>query len=157
MVPHAFPWSRVLLTVGLIVVSVAMYASVAGMGRGIYEPLGAGALPRLLSVSVGGLACVLLLQGLRDWQRAGPLEVNTGERPQFLLAALSCMLTLGYAAVMTMGGVGFRAATFAYVLTLGLLLSRWRVRTLPALLLAAGIMSFGVHYLFTRVLVVDLP
>ena len=77
------------------------------------------------------------------------------------------LLTIGYALLLQTTSIGFRVATFAFVVVAGLTLywcgdpqGRTRRSTSAAastLCLVAVCLSLGIHYLFTQVLVVDLP
>ncbi len=82
---------------------------------------------------------------------------DLGFEPRTRLASGCVALTVAYALSMTLGWAGFRLATFVYVLLAGLILTRSRLRSLPAVVLMAVAMGFGVHYVFTRIFVIDLP
>jgi hypothetical protein len=66
-------------------------------------------------------------------------------------------LIVAYVAAMTVEWASFRPATFVYVLLTGMLLTREKKRALPVLVVLATAMSFGIHHVFTRVFVIDLP
>lgn len=72
-------------------------------------------------------------------------------------ALLCLLLTVAYVWVMALGWSGFRLATLVFVLAVGGTLARLRLRSLPPLIIAAVALSWGLHSLFTQVLVVDLP
>ena len=74
-------------------------------------------------------------------------------------AVAALALTALYAASLQAPWPGFRTATAAYVLALGLLLARGLDlrRVAPPLAAAAVAMSLGLHYVFTNLLVIDLP
>ncbi len=66
-------------------------------------------------------------------------------------------LTLAYVGIMNAQLLGFRTATVIFVPLVGLVLARGRWSALAPLTLIAVLMSFGVHFLLTNVLVIDLP
>lgn len=77
------------------------------------------------------------------------------------------LLTIGYALLLQTTSIGFRLATFAFVVVAGITVY-WggdpQQRTKRSILAAASTLcllavclSLGIHYLFTQVLVVDLP
>ena len=73
-----------------------------------------------------------------------------------LVAAAVIGLTCLYVLVLQLEWTGFRVATGVFIAVSGGLLAR-RWATLPALAGLAIGLSFGIHFVFTRLLVVDLP
>jgi len=75
-----------------------------------------------------------------------------------LARAIVCLgLTAAFAFSLGSGWPGIRATTVVFVVGVGAVLSRTRRATFPTLGVVALSMGFGVHYLFTRVFVIDLP
>lgn len=64
---------------------------------------------------------------------------------------------LGYVFVLQFFSFDYRLATGIFVLLVGGYLTRGRKQLGPAVGLMALLLGFGLHFLFTRVLVVDLP
>jgi tripartite-type tricarboxylate transporter receptor subunit TctC len=105
------------------------------------------------------------------FQRRNRVSVDSdSSRASKSLAATSLsvvLLTIGYVFLLQTTSIGFRVATFGFVVVAGLTLY-WggnphgrTTRSISAaastLCLVAVCLSLGVHYLFTQVLVVDLP
>lgn len=151
------PVLRLSFALVLIGVATVFYLDTRDLQGGVYEPLGPGAFPRLLSLSIIALAAVMLVQSFVTLWRGAVAAKAAGYRPRADLAAATCLLSVVYVAAMDTGLAGFRLATFVFVLVLALLLMRFAWRRLPAVLAVALLMSLGLHYLFTEVFVVDLP
>jgi len=73
------------------------------------------------------------------------------------LAIWTLLLTVGYLALLSLRVIDFRIVTFAYVLAVGGVLTGWRSSALLAMVGLAGVLSCGVHFLFTRVFTLLLP
>lgn len=67
------------------------------------------------------------------------------------------VLLVGYVAMLTLGLVGFRTVTLVFVWATMMLLLPKRPASLAAATVVAVGLSFGLHSLFTEVLVIDLP
>ncbi len=104
------------------------------------------------------LTAALGLWAWRSTRRAGgpvPGRRRIGSSHRWLSAAVVAVTCL-YVALLQQGWLGFRPATIGFIVVVGSLLARrWSV--LPLLGPLAIGLSFGIHYLFTSVLVVDLP
>ena len=144
-----------------------------------YEPLGPAFLPRALSVSLIVLAIPVFVQALRKWRRETSQAIapevsrpDTGAersaepgatvtvRKRPLLSLLTGILTVVYIAAIRV--VGFRLSTVVLVLALGAALYRRerKGRPLPffiTLVVLAFGMSQLLFFVFTRILVVNLP
>jgi hypothetical protein len=83
--------------------------------------------------------------------------VSTDFQPQTALAIQTLALTALYIVAFEAAWPGYRAATALYVVALGWLLARRERISYAALAAIAAVMSFGLHYLFTNVFVIDLP
>ena len=64
---------------------------------------------------------------------------------------------VGYVVVLQFANIDYRIATGVFVLLVGGYLARSCRRLWPVVFLTALMLSIGLHFLFTRVLVVDLP
>ena len=118
------------------------------------EPIGPAAFPRWTGV------ILIILSGLTAWRSArimrstAPGESGT-VRIDFLVWL--GLLTLAYYLVMQFEFLGFRWATVAYAFLLTMALTDWRPGALPAATFWALSLGIGVHWIFTRLLFVDLP
>ena len=139
-------------------------------------------LPRtveLTLIALGILAVPVTVGGWRDFARRRAerrASRNDSPQPRYRLAWLSALVTVAYPAAMTWG-VDFRVATFFFVLLLGSLLGRRRIArpeqqnvsteptprragplvSFAVLIAVAGLLSVGLHQLFTRLFVIDMP
>ena len=119
--------------------------------------------PNLVLGIVVMLALVVTFQTLPNGSTAvvGRQSVQENEERGYTtrpwLAVASILATAIYVLVMQMNWVGFRVATFAFILGLGLFLTRFNVKRLPMLLAIAIVMSLGLHWVFTNVFTVVLP
>ena len=87
-------------------------------------------------------------------------ESQSAKKPVIFLL----LMTLGYIVCLQATPIGFRAATVIYVWSAGVMLAHFsgvlasgRRRPMVVLSCLALVFGVGLHYLFTRVLVVDLP
>lgn len=95
---------------------------------------------------------------------SGAATAVTDKVPDRWMAFQVGALTIVFVACLAATSIGFRPLTFVFVLATGAVVAlrpgkeRTSARsTFISLGILALIMSFGVHFLFTRVLVVDLP
>lgn len=126
-----------------------------------FDPLGPARVPMAIAVVL-----ILIGAGILISNRVAPAPSDTGAdllaeetpaplRPRIALAAIAT--TVAYVGVMTLGILGFRAATLLFVLGLGGVLSRFRIRSMIPVAILAVAISFGFSWLFAEVLFVDLP
>ncbi len=124
-----------------------------------FDPLGPARMPMALAIVLILLGVGILVENPR--RRAAPAPiVATDEspaplRPEIALAAI--VVTVAYVGLMTFGLLGFRASTLLFVLGLGGILSRFRLRSMIPVAILAVAISFGFSWLFSEVLYVDLP
>ena len=86
---------------------------------------------------------------------AGKPELRT--RADYLALSVTIAATLSYVASMQLGWLSFRVSTMLFVLAVGCTLSRKQPRMMLVVALAAVLLGFGLHAIFTRVFVIDLP
>jgi hypothetical protein len=123
---------------------------------GSFEPLGPAPVPRAVALIVIGLSLVVMGSALGR-RRSGAIPPPPPYVPRPLDAAAILGLTVLYVALMGLGLLRFSIATTAFVTLSILLLDRFRVRSLPLALGLGLILGFGLQYIFTKILVVDLP
>ncbi len=83
-------------------------------------------------------------------------EASKGLKPRSLvLVVLS--LTFLYVAAMHAELLGYRAATFLYLAIIGPVLTLQNRNLLGVMAVLAVVLSFGLHFLFTELFVIDLP
>lgn len=171
-----------LLVAGLFGVSILMFVETLKLKPSQYEPLGPAALPRALSVALVLLAIPVFAQGIKKVR--GRKTVDTPEtstpatteeetpapepgpggfpkgpqRP--LLSLLTGFTTVVY--IFAIQLIGFRISSVVLLLFLGTILYRRErkmrpVTFFPTLIVLAVGMSQLLYFVFTRVLVVNLP
>ena len=116
--------------------------------------------PAIVAGVVIALAFVVLLQSKRAGRIRDPDKPSEGSQParaEVRLAIACAILTIAYVGAMAAGLFGFRTATIVFVPVLGGVLAHGRMRTFPPLALIAVVMSIGLHFILTNVLVIDLP
>ncbi len=92
----------------------------------------------------------------RSWNRsATPAAAKT--KPRFDLAILCGALTLAYVAAIGMSVSPFRGATTVFVLGMGFILGARQLRAVSVLFAIALAMGFGLDYVFSNLLSIDLP
>ena len=118
--------------------------------------------PKLVLGMVVMLFLVVVFQSLPRWhtgvvigERARAEQANYTLQPG--LAFASIVITAIYVMVMQNNWIGFQAATFVFIVGLGLLLTRMNSRQLPMLVAVAIAMSFGLHFVLTKVFAIVLP
>ncbi len=117
-------------------------------------------------------AAIVLVLSLLVWYRSRGDRRMTGEQDPIsfrgLLSSLSVILiTVVYVLGLQFTAIGFRVLTVCFVFAVGISIARYSAamagsrvsltRLLSLLGCVALLLSVGVHYLFTQVLVVDLP
>jgi hypothetical protein len=133
----------------------------------LFDPLGPGAVPRLVSGVLATLALLLVGRvalGLRVGHARQSMLVGVGPGGEALgyqqrpgLAVASFALAVLYVVAMQRGWVGFLAATLLFLAVLGALMTE-RTRRAQAVSLGVAIVTaLLLDYVFRTLLVVDLP
>lgn len=128
------------------------------LGPGYFEPVGPGPIPTGVAWVAIGLALTVIAQ--TAWRHARGAMVK-GDPPPYRPArrealAVSALLA-AYVAAMGLGWVGFAPATAIFLALAIWILAEFDPRALIGAAVIAPVMSFGLAWLFTRVLVTDLP
>lgn len=148
------------VAVGLALAAIGAAFVVEGwnLPPGFFEPVGPGPIPSAVAWCVIALSAVVVLQASVRLA-AGLLPPR--EPPAFETrgrdAVAVATLTVAYVAAMGLGLVGFALATTIYLVAAIGVLDGWRLRTLVPAACIAVVMGFGLAYVFTRILVTDLP
>jgi hypothetical protein len=132
-----------------------------------FDPLGPGSVPLGLSILLALLALLLLarlLLGLDTGAARQSLllglpdgSAGTSYRLRPDLAVLAAVSSLVYVAVLQAGWPGFVPATFVYLEVLGAAMLPRRRGPQAAALAIAALGALGLRWIFTRVLIIDLP
>jgi hypothetical protein len=153
----------------LLLGSGFIYLKSLGISDSPYEPLGAGFLPKCLSLLIFFGAIIILIQSLRKYH--GSKITQSGEKTSNIVKmepaykkqpALAILLVISiFFYILFIHIIGFRLATFFFIMIIGnLLYAKEKKLGLPLhiliITLIALIMSLGLFYLFTKVLFVNL-
>jgi len=144
------------LSIGVVVLlfAAAMFVASYDLPPPALEPVGPAAFPRAAAVILFGLAMAVMGSAIR--RNIAPREsVERRQRADLLLASIAA--TVVYFCAMQFEILGFRWATVIYAFLLTVILSDFKTAAiLPATIWAVSL-GFGVHWVFTRFLFVDLP
>ncbi len=136
----------------LIVISATALFGTLDIPPGKFEPLGSAPVPQAVAGLIIILALGLIVRACID-QR--PLAAAAADR--YLDATAVVVLTLLFVAAMNYRLATFAVLTSVYlIMTVGFL-TRFKRRSLPAVIAVGLITGFGCQYVFTRIFVVDLP
>jgi len=140
-----------------IVIAAAFLWDGWSLPPGAFEPIGAGPVPRAVAWMV--IALALAMMGEAGWRRTqgAPQAAALAYQPRPVVALIVMAGTIIYVATMALGWIGFAPATVVYLTAMIWLLADFRRNVLPVALVIALIMGYGLRYLFTRVLITDLP
>jgi len=130
-----------------------------------YDPLGAGAFPRIVSALLALLAVVLIARVLLG-KNIGDAEttliagfdgeeVEHRRRPWLALGVLGSLVA--YIAVLTATSAGFLWSTIVFVAAMGFVMSNRRPHDAVVAIVVGVAVGFALNFVFTRILVVALP
>jgi len=120
------------------------------------ESVGMPNLPAILFTAVMLLAVAAAIRAIRQRAAAPPRQDDEASHRTAVTVA-TLILTFFYALVLSRDWVDFRVATVVFVVASGITLAHRRRRMALWIVPLALILAFGLHYLFTRVFVTDLP
>ena len=151
-----------MLAVALAVFAAVLYQQATLLPPPFFDPLGSAAVPKFVALVLLALALGLVVQrafGLTGGGMAMPTSTTDEPtvRPAPLAAIGAIILPILYVASMQAGWLAFAQASSLFVLALGGLFARWRLRNLALLLPLALLTGYGLDYIFTEILYVDLP
>jgi len=111
------------------------------------------AMYALIATSLLGVATIV--QGVRTQNLR---LIATAKNSQDIVPQCVVALAIvGYILALQFGNVDYRIATCVFILLVGGSLTRQRRQLWPAICVTSLLLSLGLHFVFTRVLVVDLP
>jgi len=151
-----------ILAVCMIALSAAVWIAADRLPRPIFDPLGSGAVPKLVALLVMALAAAMLVQRLLGTADRGavpdpgdPTDRVAPLRPGIAVGAFAAIAACP--AVMDAGLLGFRETAFVFILALGGILSRFSRRTMTILVPTAAMLAVGLSWLFGGYFYIDLP
>jgi hypothetical protein len=153
-----------LYALALLAVAGVVLREAGKLAPAPFDPLGPKTFPAWICYGLIALALAMLarLAAGRDLGRAQhSMVLGLGQptehvrRPGMALALFG--LTVAYATALSLRGVGFTAATAAYLLVSGLVLSRFERRQILPIAAASIVAAIILNLIFRRVFVLDLP
>ena len=168
------PVIDIIAAAGLIVLSLIFLAATLDLPEPRYEPLGPAAVPKAISLLILVCAVVLMGRGLYHFirnggfaaLRSGPVPGAEDPGPGYQLrphlAVMVMILLVIYIGLLHWQVVGYRTGCTLFMLATGLLTLWYEKRAfkpfhLGILLVLTLLMAFGGYYVFTQILVIDLP
>ncbi len=168
------PATDVIAAASLILVAAVFFAATLDLRDSPYEPLGPASLPRALCILIFVCSVILMGRGILGVFRQGgfriskpgPETVPSGDiadfklRPQ--LAVTMMVFLIIYIGLLHWRMLGYRSGCFLFMMASGLVTLWYEKRAykpfhLAVLLVLTLLMSFGGYYVFTKILIVDLP
>ena len=154
--------AELILALCMMVLSAAVWIAADRLPPPIFDPLGSGAVPKLVASLVMVLAVAMLVQRLRGVADEGgvpgpgdPTEAVTPLRPGVALSAFAAIAA--FPAMMEAELLGFRETAFVFILALGGVLSRFSRRTMTVLVPTAAMLAISLSWIFGGRLYIDLP
>lgn len=151
------------ILIGLLLAGIAALIGwqSARIPKGVFDPIGSGQVPLVLSAILLALALWIVLRA--TWAaRAAPAPAPDASRPvaaAVLRGAGLAGVVLGYCLTLEFRVVAFELATFLFVVALGLIIRAGRptIGTLGVLVVLGVALGFGVKAIFTDILYLSLP
>jgi hypothetical protein len=144
---------------GLAVVaaSLALFWATLGLERHPMVPVGPGFYPRIVLGVIALMALALVASDVLARRRAAPAPpAAAGDAPNYRLVAIAFAAFAAY--VLALPWLGFRLATFLFLLAMPVLLERpGSRRRWVTVVLVAVIATAATYYAFERYLYVLLP
>lgn len=143
------------MALAAIAVAAAFLYDGRNLAPGILEPVGPGTIPNATAWLVIGLAAAMLVRTLWDGGRGPVGAAMAGER--WLDLAVLAGATGVYVGALGFGLVRYSIATAVFLALTIVWMAEERRRAVPAAIVVALVLGFGLDYLFRNVLVTDLP
>lgn len=142
----------IVVALALIVICAIVLFESRDLPPGTFEPLGSAPVPQ----ATAGLIILLCAFVIA---KAALTSGGEGDRVEqrYLDAGAMVLLTVVYVAAIHLRLATFAILTSIYLIATIGVLTRFRIKTLPAVIITALITAFGSQYVFTRIFIVDLP
>jgi hypothetical protein len=154
--------------------SLVFFAATLDLQEPRYEPLGPAAVPKTISLLILVCAVMLMGRGIYHFVRNGGFtalrseseaEIETpgpGYQLRPKLAVIVMIILVIYIGLLHWQVVGYRTGCILFMLATGLLTLWYEKRAfrpfhITVLLVLTLLMAFGGYYVFTQILVIDLP
>lgn len=148
-----------MLAAAIMAVCAAVFLGTLSLPAPSFEPLGSAAFPRAISVMIAVLCIPLLLRP--PLKRLGPGAADEpdqdGTARDPMMSVWLIVAAFALAALMAMRLVKFAVLATAFLFVTMTILTRFKLRAMPFHLAIAAALGFGIDYLFTNILIIDLP
>lgn len=156
---HAGLGGQVVSYAAILAISLVLFWVAGSLPASRWEPLGAGAFPKMVLGLLALVSAIGLIGGLRRLKavRAAGATVPAvdGGLARFKMVVV---VLAGFAVyVAALRWIGFSVATFVFLLGLQLVLGPKRARSIAIMVVIAAVFSFGIDLLFAQVFNVFLP
>lgn len=141
------------LALGLIALAGLVLVESRHIPPTVFDALGSAAVPRGVAVLIA-LLSLLVLARCRGRAGAAEAGVSLARRVDALAVLL---LTALFVAAMQAELLGFGWLASVYLVAAIGWLERFALRRLPATVVLAAVVGFGLQYVFTRIFIVNLP
>ncbi len=155
---QADPKADLLLAIGLILFSAAIYFGSLDLPPPKYEPMGSAAIPKGLALIMTALSVLLIIRAVPALKLPrSKTEEITDVKPRRMLAAIIFALTVAFIAVLDFGLLTFIPAGIIYMTAIGYFMTHRNLKRMPYFFIFSVLMVVGNYYLFTKVFYIDLP
>jgi len=150
----------------LIVFNIVVFWETLDLPPGTFDPVGSAGFPRIVSVAIGVLSLVILIRAVRrivvgskkaTVSESQQTAVSPTFRPRYDLALGFYALSVAFASVLALRWISFAISTALFLFISIGMLTRFYYKRLPVAVIIALVIGFGCQYIFTQVLVLDLP
>lgn len=143
----------------LLAVAVWGYVAAGDLPSSKWEPLGAGAFPRLVLALLGTLCAAAIALSLRRLARLGVPGAWPARGRDWIAAHRLVIFVFACFGIylLALRPLGFSIATFGFLLAAQLIVAPRSRRSAVTALVIALVSSFGLNWLFAEVFLVFLP
>lgn len=142
-----------------LIAAAGLYVAAIGLPVSRWEPLGAGAFPKLVMGLLAALCLVAIVLSARRLSRWGVPKGWAARIRNFVVAHhLVILVFLAFGLYLVgLRTLGFSIATFLFLLVAQLIAAPRGRRTIVTALVVAIVFSFGLNWLFAEGFTVFLP
>ncbi|WP_206454246.1 tripartite tricarboxylate transporter TctB family protein [Aurantimonas marina] len=142
-----------------LIAAAGLYVAAIGLPVSRWEPLGAGAFPKLVMGLLAALCVIAIALSARRLSRWGRPHGLAARIRAFIVAhRLVLLVFLAFGLYLAgLRTLGFSIATFLFLLVAQLIVAPRDRRTIVTGLVVAVIFSFGLNWLFAEGFTVFLP
>ncbi len=155
----AFELCKLASYVAFAVAAGVLYVVATGLPTSRWEPLGAGAFPRIVVALLGLLCLAAMVESVRKLRVLGlPSGFGRTARQAVVSHRLVIFVFATFAVyLLLLRPLGFSIATFLFLFVAQMIAARRTKWTALVALCIAVVFSFGLNYLFGEVFMVFLP